>query len=663
MPGLVKVFDPAQRGPLLVERLRELRRMRASAALAWPVELIYEGNQIAGYWTAQETGAMRLREWLALQTDAGAARRRLRLAQNLAQTIHDFHAQTHCVLAALSPESVLVRSNGQVQLLNLDACQVPNPDGSLLLSARVQESPYTPHELAEWREKPFALSPGWDAYPLAHVLSEILSELNVSDETRQALLLGKSGHPEDRPTAQAWVELIELEINPPPPPQLDYFLATPAEIEPGEAVRLEWRAQHVKQVHLHGAQVPDSTFEPEGSLWVFPEATGGYTLTAGHLEQSRLVTVRQPAPPPPPPEPPRIVVFEISPTEVKTGQAVAASWETEHAETVGLSGPQGFSQSLPVSGQMTLTPKESGIYTLRAGQDERRIQVKVLPRPSFAWVWWLLLTLGVLAGFVWYLLVHEAKTTDGAATDEGRSPISETTKPAATGPRIESFTATPTSIQEGESVTLAWRVLNPGSASVRLSGPGARDIDRAPVESTTATPFAGVRAYELRVGQETARVTIIVRKKQETAPAESVDLGQIVEFVADPEIVAPGQSATLRWQVENAQSVHLFGPGGDLGAVSPISQRTVRPTQDALYRLQADGQTRKIFVRVQKEKRALSSLQPQQCDDGLWGYTDGIRLVIPCQFERAGPFTEKGEARVVLNGEKRVIDRRGTPID
>lgn len=659
MPGLVKVVEPTQRGPFLVERLRELRRMPASAALAWPVELVYEANQVVGYWTAPDAGALRLREWLARQADPNAPRRRLRLAQNLARTVQEFHEQSHCVLAAFSPESVLVRPNGQVQFINLDACQVPNPDGSLLLPGRVQESPYTPHEWAEWREKPFLLTPSWDAYALAHVLSDVLAELPLTDETRQALLLGRSGHPEDRPTTADWVQLLEREINPPPPPVIEYFLATPAEVELGEAVRLEWRTQHVSTVRLEGVPPEEATQAPEGSLWVFPEATASYTLTAGTAEQSRLVRVREAAPPPPPPEPPRIVAFDLSPTEVKAGQSVTASWAVEHAETANLSGPQGFNQAVAARGQTTLTPNQSGIYTLRAGQDERRMQVNVVPKPSFAWVWWLLLTLGVLAGFIGYLVGHESPAPESG---EKREPPPASTVPPATAPRIESFTASPTTIEEGESVTLAWRVVNAGSVPIRLSGPGARAINRAPVESTTATPFAGVRSYELSVGSERARVTIIVREKQKVAPVEPADAAQIVEFAPKPETIAPGQEATLRWQVENAQSVRLFGPGGDMGEVSPISQRTVRPTQDAQYRLWADGETRKVWVRVQKKKE--SALHPRRCDDGLWGYADDEEtLVIPCKFDEAEAFQPNGTANVVYQKAFRVINRRGAFID
>lgn len=626
VPGLVKVFTPETRGPLLADRLNLLRGLRApTAELAWPVERIFEGNQQAGYWTVLAEKAQPLRSWLDNLMGSDLARRRLRLCQHLARTVADLHA-IRCVTAALSPDYLLVRPNGQTQLINLDACQLQNADGTLLLPARVTETAYTPPEVARWLETPFVLTPAWDHFSLAAIFHEILFQnpgngltdrSMVSRKLREAFVNGLGNDPAQRPSAAEWAELLELEINPlpPQPPVIERFSATPTQLDPGDPVRLEWSAKHVELVRIAGPGAPPGGLQPEGDLLLYPANSATYTLVADTAEARVAVTVRDVPPPPPLP---RVTQFELDPKQVYVGEAVTLRWRTEHAARVSLLGEEAPKNALAPEGETRLTLQKPGshTYALRvenaSGTEDARVQVQVVSPPSRAWVWWLLAVLGGLAWFIWYL-VSSGNRSEGASESRDR-PVETRpapTRPARREPRIVVFTASPVEIREGETVLLSWQVENADSLPIRLSGPGAKPFNRTPIGRTTTPPTlpAGTHAYELSVGGSlnriSNRVEITVHERGETAEAESerealpvASFPRILTFGFRPDDPAPGDAVELYWKIENAETAELYGPTGFIDRVPPVGTRTVYPSQNALYRLQAGEARRKIVVNV-----------------------------------------------------------------
>ncbi len=685
MPGLVKVFAPETWGPLLADRLNLLRGLRAPATeLAWPVERIFEGNQQAGYWTVLAEKAQPLRPWLDDLMGSDLARRRLRLCQHLARTVADLHA-TRCVVATLSPDFLLVRPNGLVQLINLDACQLQNPDGTLLLPARLSETAYTPPEVAQWLEAPFVLTPAWDYFSLAAIFHEILFQnpgtgpsdrSAVSKKLREAFVNGLGNDPAQRPSAAAWVQLLELEINPPPPmpPVIERFSATPTQLDPGDPVRLEWVAKNVELVRLVGPGAPPGGLQPEGDLLLYPANSAAYTLVVDTVEARVDVFVREVPPLPPMPQ---VLQFDLNPQQVRVGEPVTVRWRTGHAATVTLLGEEAPKNRLAAEGEIRLTLQKPGshTYALRAenasGTQDARVQVQVVRPPSRAWVWWLLAVLGGLGWFIGYLLNSGSK-----AEPEAEKPPAETRREPVQPPRREPriiFTVSPVEIREGETALLSWQVDNADTLPIRLSGPGAKPFNRTATGRTTTPPTLppGTHTYELSVGDRSSRVEVVVHGRGETVgagpeaenealptPAEA----RILTFGFRPDDPAPGDAVDLYWKIENAERAELYGPTGFIDNVPAVGTRTVYPTQNALYRLQAGDARRKIVVNVVARPNSEATFRPFHCESGLWGYSDGERLVIPCRYEKAGPFIN-GEARVVLNGENRVIDRQGKLLD
>ncbi len=123
---------------------------------------------------------------------------------------------------------------------------------------------------------------------------------------------------------------------------------------------------------------------------------------------------------------------------------------------------------------------------------------------------------------------------------------------------------------DGDQLTYLWTQF--AGPSVNLSSPAAA--------KTTFTAAEG-QTYSFRLtvkdgqgAQGTAKVTVTTK----AAPPV-----RVVRFTAGPASINPGQSSTLAWQVEDADSVEITG----LGSVNPQGTSSVSPTQTTTYKLTA----------------------------------------------------------------------------
>ncbi len=143
---------------------------------------------------------------------------------------------------------------------------------------------------------------------------------------------------------------------------------------------------------------------------------------------------------------------------------------------------------------------------------------------------------------------------------------------AASPLRILRFTANPPTIRTGQSSTLTWQVDN--AESVEISGVGKVDarsgsVNVAPTDTTVYKLTAkGNNGQELN---ET--VTVTVERPQ----------GRIITFTASPMNITAGQTSTISWQTDGADSVEITG----LGTVAASGSQSVAPTQTTTYTLTA----------------------------------------------------------------------------
>lgn len=141
-------------------------------------------------------------------------------------------------------------------------------------------------------------------------------------------------------------------------------------------------------------------------------------------------------------------------------------------------------------------------------------------------------------------------------------------------PVIQSFTATPQAINQGQSTTLNWSVsgrvdsltIAPGIGDVT----GQTSVSVSPIQNTTYTLTATSSD-----GSDTAEVTVVV------GPQPPI----ITSFTATPDIINQGETATLNWNVVGQVNSATITP--DVGLVTGQTSAVVQPGQTTTYLLTA----------------------------------------------------------------------------
>jgi hypothetical protein len=143
-------------------------------------------------------------------------------------------------------------------------------------------------------------------------------------------------------------------------------------------------------------------------------------------------------------------------------------------------------------------------------------------------------------------------------------------------PVISSFYANPATITNGQSSNLVWNVA--GATSVTIS-PSLGPV--GPSGSLTITPGSST-TYLLTAsgstGSQTAGAVVTVNPAV-TPPA-------IKSFKLTPAFINPGQTSSLVWNVQGAESVRI-DPG--IGTVPPSGNQVVSPPGTTTYILTATG--------------------------------------------------------------------------
>jgi len=152
-------------------------------------------------------------------------------------------------------------------------------------------------------------------------------------------------------------------------------------------------------------------------------------------------------------------------------------------------------------------------------------------------------------------------------------------------PSISSFTATPSTINSGQSSTLTWAVSNATTLSI--------DNGIGTVTGTTRTVSPGATTtYKLTATNSAGSVTATTTVTVSTIPAPTIN-----SFTASSTSISAGQSTTLSWNVSNASSISI---DNGIGSVAASGSRTVSPGASTTYTLTAAsaGGTRTATVTV-----------------------------------------------------------------
>lgn len=123
-------------------------------------------------------------------------------------------------------------------------------------------------------------------------------------------------------------------------------------------------------------------------------------------------------------------------------------------------------------------------------------------------------------------------------------------------PTIDEFSASPDSIFEGERTLLRWATTDAQSVTI-TDASGATIVEDGPPSDTLPIEPSGSTVYTLVATGNGGEVTA-------TTEVTVVDLPpEIIEYVAQPEAIFPGEMTTLRWQVLNADTIRITSDSGE----------------------------------------------------------------------------------------------------
>jgi hypothetical protein len=220
-------------------------------------------------------------------------------------------------------------------------------------------------------------------------------------------------------------------------------------------------------------------------------------------------------------EPVQIVRFQANPDRIRAGESAMLDWQVLNAESVTITNLG----TVDANGQRSVTPNQTTSYRLTARN----------PRGEVSAVATVVVELEPRAQFL-------------------------------------SCTVSPANITAGETATISYATAN--ADTVTISGIGAVDPagnrQVTPTETTTYT----LTANNVR-GPVTCTVTVQVM--------ERIEAPRIVTFAANPMTITAGQSSTLTWNVENADSVSING----IGTVASQGSQQVSPAANTTYTLTA----------------------------------------------------------------------------
>ena len=160
----------------------------------------------------------------------------------------------------------------------------------------------------------------------------------------------------------------------------------------------------------------------------------------------------------------------------------------------------------------------------------------------------------------------------GETSDESGTGYLTLFDPSVTLPSVV-IGASPTAVTEGQSVTLMWS--SSGADTVEI----LPDIGTVALVGALEVSPAATTTYIITAtgpgGMATDSVTVSVIPKP------------IISFSVSPPIIDPGESVTLSWSVEYADSVAIDDPA--IGTVGATGSWRVSPSETTTYTLTATG--------------------------------------------------------------------------
>ncbi|BDC49536.1 hypothetical protein F183_A18520 [Bryobacterales bacterium F-183] len=316
--------------------------------------------------------------------------------------------------------------------------------------------------------------------------------------------------------------------------QILFFIANPTRVAQGASSELQWKVVNADEVTITPS-LGKVALEGRSSVIVNENIT--YTLTAknrtSEATSSVTITVDRPET--------RVVSCFATPTNIVAGESSTISYLTQNATSVMIEPGVGTVQP---NGTVTVSPTSTTTYRVIA-------------------------------------------TGVGGQTATCSTTVSVNT--AVGLPRVVRFTATPPTIDQGQSSTLEWQT--EGATSVTISTLGSSELNGARAVSPSATTTYTLTATN-SAGSTTATATVFVNAGV-----------RITSFTANPPVSPrPGAQVLLTCLADNAVTINIQPNNGQ----NITAQTLVYPRETTTYTCTATGRngqtvTQSLTVQVTPE--------------------------------------------------------------
>ena len=305
------------------------------------------------------------------------------------------------------------------------------------------------------------------------------------------------------------------------------FSANPTSITSGNLATLNWSTSDCTKVTISNLSynIPTS-----GVQAVWPTQTTTYILTAysstgATQTKTATVYVNQPS------STCLINNFSASPSSIEKGSSSVLNWSTSDCANVTISN---LSYGLPNSGSQAVYPTITKTYTLTA-----------------------------------YGLNGGTQTRTATVYVDENNNDNECS--------IDSFTASDTSVEDGDSTTLRWNTSNCDRVKISDIGSVADDGSEKVYPDKDVTYI--LTAYNTDGSTETDTLRIYVDDNNNNNDC-SID-----SFTANDIYINSGDSVTLRWSTTDCDDVSISG----IGDVNDDESKTIYPNYTTTYTLRASG--------------------------------------------------------------------------
>jgi PKD repeat protein len=323
------------------------------------------------------------------------------------------------------------------------------------------------------------------------------------------------------------------------PPTLNTLTATPDTVLPGKAVALKWTGTGATYYRVATDAGADLGNVFGTTLKVYPQTTTTYTVTAVNTAGTGARSVLVPVVPPGPK--PAIVSFAAAPATITAGQSTMLNWSVSGADSLSISPGVGAVSGSSVS----VSPLATTTYTLTAkninGSVTKKASVTVNVAPpaiasfsatpdaivagqasTLAWSvsgadsLAISPDVGAVTGTSVSVAPMTSTTYTLSATNAGGT-VTKTVVLAVTPPTpppvIHSFTASSSSITQGQSLTLNWSVT--GADNLSLS-PAVGAVSGSSITVSPGVDTTYVLTAANNGGTVTASVSVTVSAPEPT---------------------------------------------------------------------------------------------------------------------------------------------------